>query len=179
MRQALTALVFLGFLAAGCATQTSPMETSAIAILEPRSDSSASGTVRFVESPAGVTVIVNISGTTPGPHGFHVHEKGDCSAPDATTAGPHFDVGGHPHGSPSAPAQHSGDFGNLTADASGQIRTQFVTRQVTVSPSPNSVVGRAVILHASADDLTSQPAGNSGARIACGLANIEVRSTQQ
>jgi superoxide dismutase, Cu-Zn family len=178
MKYAIPALLVLSVLAAACAT-TSATQPAAVAALEPRSGSQASGTVRFVEGSDGVTVIVDITGTTPGEHGFHVHDKGDCSAADATSAGPHYDVGGNPHGGPATPAHHTGDFGNLTADSSGAIRTQFTTRTITVGPGANSVVGKAVILHASADDLTSQPAGNSGARIACGVANLQVNGSNQ
>jgi Cu-Zn family superoxide dismutase len=164
-------VLVLGF-AAACASV--PAGPTAVATLEPRSGSNVNGTVRFSEGADGaVTVAVDLTGATPGVHGFHVHEKGDCSAPDATSAGAHFDVGGHPHGAPDAASRHNGDFGNVTADANGVIRTTFITRGITVSPGETSVVGKAVLLHASPDDLTSQPAGNAGARIACGVANLQ------
>jgi superoxide dismutase, Cu-Zn family len=166
--------MILSLALAGCATQPTPVAT-AVANLEPRSGSNARGTVTFTENSDGtVNVAVSVSGVTPpGVHGFHVHETGDCSAADATSAGGHFDVGGNPHGGPNRPPHHTGDFGNLTADANGVISTRFTSRTIRVSPGPNSVVGKAVILHASRDDLTSQPAGDSGARIACGVANLQ------
>jgi Cu-Zn family superoxide dismutase len=116
-----------------------------------------------------VRVEVDLNGATTGIHGFHIHETGDCSAPDATSAGAHFNPSGAPHGSMST-ATHAGDFGNLTADSSGRINTEFSTRSITVAPGDRSVLGKAVLLHASPDDLTSQPSGNSGARVACGVA---------
>jgi len=155
-----------------CATTDPSSSLSATVTLEPRSGSQARGTVRFVENDAVVTVYVEVTGATPGTHGFHVHQNGDCSAPDATTAGDHFDVGGNPHGAPSASSHHSGDFGNVTANARGEIRTQFTTRSITVAPGDASVVGRAVILHGKPDDLTSQPSGNAGPRVACGVVNL-------
>lgn len=177
MRTSLTLLFALTL--AACATQTTTLQgPTALATLEGRSGSTATGSVSFREASDGsVTVTIDISGVAPGTHGFHVHSTGDCSAADATSAGPHFDVGGNPHGAPGTAPHHTGDFGNLTADANGRIQTQFTTRSVTVAPGANSVVGKAVILHANADDLTSQPAGNAGARIACGVANLQVNGS--
>jgi len=141
--------------------------------LEPRSGSSASGTVSLTQMDDGqVKVAVELSGLTPGRHGFHVHEKGDCSAPDATSAGAHFNPSSAPHGGPSDGSHHSGDFGNVTADASGRARMEFTTRSITVTEGPQSITGRAFLVHADPDDLTSQPAGNSGARILCGVATM-------
>ena len=162
-------LVLIGFsvLAFGCRSMQGPTATAS---LEPRSGSNVSGTVVFTELADGsVRVNVNLTGATPGIHGFHVHENGDCSAPDATSAGAHFNPTGAPHGSMST-GTHAGDFGNLTADSSGRIDTEFTTRSITVAPGERSVAGKAVLLHASPDDLTSQPSGNSGARVACGVA---------
>ncbi len=160
-------LIGVSVLAFGCRSMQGP---SATARLEPRSGSNTSGTIVFTELADGaVRVEVDLSGATPGIHGFHVHEKGDCSAPDATSAGAHFNPSGAPHGSMST-ATHAGDFGNLTASSSGQIDTEFTTRSITVAPGDRSVVGKAILLHASPDDLTSQPSGNSGARVACGVA---------
>lgn len=157
----------------GCATSDSSTPITATATLEPRSDSEARGTVRFEEGNDGsVTVHVDITNAFPGPHGFHVHAKGDCSAPDATSAGDHFDAAGNPHGAPNASSHHSGDFGNLIAGTNGEIKTRFTTRSITVSPGETSVVGRAVILHGKQDDLTTQPSGNAGPRISCGVVNL-------
>jgi superoxide dismutase, Cu-Zn family len=164
----LVLLAAVPVLAAACAMRT-PEVARATATLESRSGSNAAGTVTFTQFDDGsVRVRVDASGVTPGQHGFHVHEKGDCSAADASSAGPHFDPTGAPHG-PHGPSTHAGDFGNLTAGTNGTIGTEFVTRSITLTPGARSVLGRAVVLHADPDDLTSQPAGESGARIACGV----------
>ncbi|HXI13586.1 MAG TPA: superoxide dismutase family protein [Thermoanaerobaculia bacterium] len=153
----------------GCTHTTMSSQPAATINLEPRSGSSASGTVRLTQMDDGqVKVAVDLSGLTPGRHGFHVHEKGDCSAPDASSAGPHFNPGSAPHGA-HGEGSHEGDFGNVTADSNGRARTEFMTRSVTVTEGPASIAGRAFLVHADPDDLTSQPAGNSGKRILCGV----------
>ena len=98
-----------------------------------------------------------------------MHEKGDCSAPDFTSAGGHFNPGGKPHAHQRQAERHAGDLENLRADAEGNATYAFETKLLTVGPGPTSVVGRAVVIHANPDDYTSQPAGNSGPRIAGGL----------
>ena len=146
------------------------------AMIEPRSGSKVSGKVAFWEAPDGsVKVQLRINGAPTGIHGFHVHEVGDCSAPDATSAGPHFNPNGAPHSGPSMMPHHAGDFGNVTAGGNGEIMTEFTTRSITLDEGPESVVGRAVVLHADADDLTSQPAGNAGKRIGCGVVTMAGR----
>ena len=100
--------------------------------------------------------------------GFHVHEKGDCSG-DFSGAGGHFNPGGKPHGPQDSPDHHAGDLPNLESNGEGVANWTFTTDQMTVSPGPNSVVGRAVVIHEKPDDYRTQPAGNSGLRIACGV----------
>ncbi|HVT45997.1 MAG TPA: superoxide dismutase family protein [Thermoanaerobaculia bacterium] len=164
-------------LAACTTTQDAMTGLTATAVIEPRSGSNVSGTVSFVERADGsVTATVLLEGLTPGAHGFHVHEKGDCTAPDASSAGPHFSSGDHPHGPPGV-TSHAGDLGNVTADANGKVSTTIITESLTVSPGSRSVVGRAVVIHADPDDLKSQPAGNAGARIGCGIASLKVGSS--
>ena len=104
-----------------------------------------------------------------GEFGFHVHEKGDCSSADFMSAGGHFNPGGKPHAHYGKPERHAGDLQNLRADSEGNATYVFETNLLTVAPGPNSVVGRAIVIHANPDDYTSQPAGNSGPRIACGV----------
>jgi superoxide dismutase, Cu-Zn family len=117
-----------------------------------------------------VRVVVNATGLSPGSHGFHVHEKGDCSAPDGTSAGGHFNPTAAPHGDPSkGHSHHAGDMPKLMADKSGKAQVSFNMKGVTLADGPTSLVNRAVIVHADADDQTTQPTGNSGARVACGL----------
>ena len=152
---------------ASCAsTATGP---SASATLSPTSGSTASGTVKLQQLGDGsVRVTVDLTGVPPGVHGFHIHDKGDCGD-NGNAAGGHFNPATTAHGAPSADPHHAGDFGNVTADADGRVHTEFTTRSVTVEAGPNSAVGHAVILHANPDDLVTQPTGNAGARIACGI----------
>ena len=136
--------------------------------LNPASGSAVRGVVDFYETAKGVRVVATVSGLTPGLHGFHIHEKGDCSAPDATSAGPHFNPGGMKHGGPGDAMRHAGDFGNITANAAGIAKFEALDHHITFDGA-NSILGRGVIVHASADDLSGQPAGNAGARQACGV----------
>jgi superoxide dismutase, Cu-Zn family len=161
------AVILIG--AAACAT----MRPTAVATLAPTSGNTAAGTVRFTQlSDGAVEVTVNLTGVPPGVHGFHVHDKGDCGD-NGNAAGGHFNPLGTPHSGPDAAAKHAGDFGNVTADASGNVTTRFTTRSVTVEPGATSAVGHAVILHANPDDLTTQPTGNAGGRIACGVVTMQ------
>lgn len=143
---------------------------SATAVLAPTKGNQVSGTVHFKQRGETVLVEVKVTGLKPnGTHGFHVHEKGDCSAADASSAGGHFNPEKTPHGGLSSEKRHAGDFGNLQADANGFAQTSIQVSGVTLGAEANSIIGRAVIVHANPDDLTSQPSGNAGARVACGL----------
>lgn len=104
-----------------------------------------------------------------GEYGLHIHEIGDCSAPDAKSAGGHFNPLSKNHGDRKALERHAGDMGNVTADASGGATATFDIEGVTLDSGTAGIIGKSVVLHANADDLKSQPAGNSGARIACGV----------
>jgi Cu-Zn family superoxide dismutase len=128
------------------------------------------GTVSFEEKDGKVVATAAISGLTPGDHGFHIHEKGDCSAPDGASAGGHFNPSGHKHGSPDMAEHHEGDLGNLTADAGGNASKTITLTDVTIGDgSAKDVVGKGFIIHDKADDFTTQPTGNAGARVACGV----------
>lgn len=145
----------------------------AVATLDGRSGSSAQGVVTFLEWPDGnVEIEVSLSNVPPGVHGFHIHENGDCSAANGSSAGDHFSPHGMPHGAPADGQKHAGDLGNVTANSNGRINTTIWSRVLTVRQGTNSVANRAVVLHADPDDLTSQPSGNAGARIACGVINL-------
>jgi Cu-Zn family superoxide dismutase len=154
--------------------QAQPEEKSsaplkAIAVLHPTAGNKASGTVTFTEVADGVQVDAEITGLTPGNHGFHVHEFGDCSAADATSAGAHFNPTNQPHSAPDAAERHVGDMGNVEADGSGKAKLEYLDHQISLTNDQQLVVGRSVVVHAKADDLKSQPAGDSGARVACGV----------
>ena len=167
------ALIFL--LAAGfSAYSQTPAEKpsaplKAVAVLHPTSGSKVGGTVTFTEEADGVQVHAEITGLTPGNHGFHVHEFGDCSAADASSAGAHFNPTHKPHAGPDTPERHLGDMGNVQADASGKATLKYVDHQISLANDERSVIGRSVVVHEKADDLRSQPSGDSGARIACGV----------
>lgn len=154
-------------IAAACASaRRGPM---AMATISPTSGSTVGGTVHFQEMADGsVEVRVDLTGVPPGTHGFHVHENGQCGN-DGSAAGSHFNPLSMPHGAPSDASHHAGDFGNVTADANREVHTTITTRSIRVSPGTTSVLGRALILHARADDLTSQPSGDAGDPIACGV----------
>jgi Cu-Zn family superoxide dismutase len=141
----------------------------AVAVLHPTTGSKVSGSVTFTEEADGVKVRAEITGLTPGNHGFHVHEFGDCSAADASSAGGHFNPTHKPHAAPDVPERHVGDMGNVQADASGKATLEYVDHQISLTNDERSVIGRSVVVHAKADDLKSQPAGDSGARVACGV----------
>jgi Cu-Zn family superoxide dismutase len=138
--------------------------------LEPRSGITASGTLTLHAVSAGVEIKGDVRGLAPGStHGFHVHEKGDCSAPDASSAGPHFNPTGAPHGKAGAGPHHLGDIPNITADQQGVARVDVVVQGATLDTGEASIRGRALVVHHDPDDYASQPSGNSGARDACGV----------
>jgi len=162
------ALVFL----MGCAHMMKA--PTATATLEAKSGSNAIGTVSFWDLGNGnVKVKVDMTGVPAGTHGFHVHEKGDCSAADGSSAGGHFNPTSMAHGSPSAMPHHAGDFGNVTADDKGEIHTTMTTKSISLGTGPDSVIGKSLVLHADRDDLTTQPSGNAGKRIACGVVEMK------
>jgi Cu-Zn family superoxide dismutase len=138
-----------------------------VANINPTQGSQVRGTVRFVEETGGVRVIAELTGLTPGEHGFHVHEKGDCSAPDASSAGDHFNPTGHAHAGRDSSERHMGDLGNITANASGRAQLNYVDPKLKLS-GEHSIVGRSVIVHAKPDDLKTQPSGDAGDRVGCG-----------
>ncbi|MEP7016299.1 MAG: superoxide dismutase family protein [Verrucomicrobiota bacterium] len=151
-----------------------PAPASAIAMLYSTGDNKVAGTVTFTEEADGVKVHAEITGLTPGKHGFHVHEFGDCSAADLTSAGAHFNPTNSPHAGPDASERHEGDMGNIEADASGKVTLDYLDHHISITSTKDkeSVLGRSVIIHAKADDLKTQPAGDAGARIACGVIGI-------
>jgi Cu-Zn family superoxide dismutase len=151
---------------AGCAS--APPAPSAQALIAPTQGNTASGTVTFVERDGKVLVEADIKDLAPGVHGFHIHDKGDCSAADGSSAGGHFNPTGAQHGSPISGPHHAGDMPMLLASDSGHAKLRVELDSLALS-GPNTIVGRAVIVHAQADDFQTQPTGNSGARVACGV----------
>ena len=156
----------------GAAVEAS--ETRATAMLEPTEGNNVSGEVTFIQQQEDVRVQGTVSGLSEGQHGFHVHETGDCSAPDASSAGGHYAPNNNPHGAPTDPASehHTGDMGNIMADASGTARIDTSFQFLSLN-GQESIVGKAVIVHQGADDLTSQPSGDAGSRLACGVIEMQ------
>ncbi len=167
MKQAI-ALVASAALAAACSSMQAsvPVATADVA---PTQGNTARGTVTFTQVGDRVKVVANLTGLSPGPHGFHVHEKGDCSAPDGMSAGGHFNPTAKPHGHYESAERHVGDMPALVADASGTASLIVLLDEMKVGSGPTDIVGRSVVVHQGPDDYKTQPTGNSGARVACGV----------
>jgi len=138
------------------------------------------GTVTFTQSEGKVLIVTDLTGLQPNStHGIHIHERGDLTSADLSSAGGHFDPGNtHHHGDPANPGSgiHAGDLGNIKADANGNAHSEMTVDNLTISGTTNPIVGKSVIIHAKNDNLTGQPSGDSGGRIAGGV--IE-RTSQQ
>jgi Cu-Zn family superoxide dismutase len=143
--------------------------TSAQAELKPTQGQTARGTVTFTQQGDQVMVTAKLSGLTPGGHGFHIHEKGDCSAPDGTSAGAHFNPSAKKHGHPMQGEHHAGDLPMVEADANGNASLTATLSGISLGKGDDSILGRGVIVHAAPDDFKTQPTGNSGGRVACGV----------
>jgi Cu-Zn family superoxide dismutase len=142
---------------------------SATAKLQPTSGNTTAGTVSFVQSSGEVTVTAKVSGLKPGQeHGFHIHEKGDCSSGDGMSAGGHFNPTGKPHG-PQGADHHAGDLPSLKADAKGNAEASFKIHGLTIGSGATDIIGKGLIVHAQPDDYKTQPTGNAGARLACAV----------
>lgn len=171
MRKSL--LLFLpAALAAGCQL-FGPPPSRAIAELRATRGHAAAGLVQFEQIAGQVYLHAVVTGLEPGgEHGFHVHEVGDCRAPDASSAKGHFNPYGKPHAHYSTPERHAGDLPSLKADASGRAVLEKRLDVISVAAGPASIVGRAVIVHAQPDDYRTQPSGDAGARIACAVIRL-------
>ena len=150
-----------------------PPPAGASVQLTPTQGTSASGTLTLAAEGESVRVTGTLQGLSPNSEfGFHIHEKGDCSAPDASSAGAHFNPGNSQHGNPQGEIHHAGDMLNAKSDAQGMAMVDAVASNVSLTGGqPNDVHGKAIVLHEKADDYATQPSGNSGARIACGVIN--------
>jgi len=185
---AAAALLGAAFLVAGCHSQNDqsttaspgpaePAVSSAVAKVKPSGISATqpsfgqvTGTVIFMQHDNDTLLVtVNLTGFPPNSeHGFHVHDKGDLSAADLSSAGGHFNPTHEHHGGPFTPHHHAGDLGNLHADDQGNVKIQFTVSGLHLT-GPTGILGHSVIIHAKADDLASDPAGNSGPRVAGGV----------
>ena len=141
----------------------------AIAVLHSTQGNKAQGTVRFTQEGNSVKIVAHVEGLTPGQkHAIHIHEFGDCSTSDGSSAGSHYNPEKHEHGLPDKDKRHAGDLGNLQADAGGKAHLELTASNITIAGNKNPILGRSVIVHAKPDD-GSQPVGNAGGRIACGV----------
>jgi len=157
-------------LLAACQSTIPQEPLRATAALQPTKGSKAFGEATFEEVDGRVRVIVFTQGLAPDrEHGLHIHEAGDCSSGDGMSAGGHFNPHGKPHGPPSTAERHAGDLPALKAGKDGRAKLDVTVDTITVRPGPASIVGRGLIIHADPDDYKTQPTGNSGARIACGV----------
>ncbi len=157
--------------AAAAHSQKPSKVTTAVAVVHALGDNKVKGKVTFTKKDDGVEIVAELTGLTPGEHGFHVHEFGDCSMADGKCAGGHFNPTGAPHGGPDDAKRHVGDLGNITADDSGKAIYKRVDKLIALH-GPNSIIGRSVIIHAKADDMKTQPTGDAGDRIGCGTIGI-------
>lgn len=147
----------------------------AAAQIAPTEGNTVTGAISVSAVDNGVRLTGVIQGLKPDSEfGFHIHEKGDCSAPDGSSAGGHFNPANVAHGNPEGDTHHAGDMLNIKSDAQGVAQVDTVAVGATLhSGAPTDVLGKAVVVHAGPDDYTSQPAGNSGARVACGVITVQ------
>jgi Cu-Zn family superoxide dismutase len=144
-----------------------------IAVLRPINGNTVQGTIAFHQDGDAVLVMGELTGLQPNAVlGFHIHEYGDCSAPDGSSAGGHYTPDGKRHGAPTAAEHHLGDLGNVRADASGRATVNLRMQDARLVGSDAMLLGRALVVHEGPDDLHSQPSGNSGARIGCGVIGV-------
>lgn len=180
-RMILLTILCLGWFSTSCGNKQvttigeslskSPPST-AFAKMESKSDSKVQGTILLTQdSETQVTLQIDLRGFAPNTtHAFHVHANGDCSDAGAASAGPHFNPAGTRHGGPDHENRHAGDMGNLDADEKGEVHTQKTNTLVTLQENvPNSAIGKSIIIHEAVDDFQTQPTGNAGARVACGV----------
>jgi Cu-Zn family superoxide dismutase len=157
------------------AVATPAQQHDGVANLASASGSLVSGRLQVMSmGPDAVHIAGDVGGLEPGSsHGFHIHEKGDCSAADASSAGGHFNPGGAPHGRMDDGPHHAGDIDNIVADAQGVAHVNMHVPGLTLGTgAANDVAGRAIIVHADPDDYASQPSGNAGKRLACGVITL-------
>jgi Cu-Zn family superoxide dismutase len=167
IKSSLTVLATL--LTVACASTTTGGRT-ANATLNPTTGNSVSGSVVFTQQGDAVQVAGEVRGLKPnGVHGFHIHEKGDCSSGDGMGTGGHFNPTGTAHGAHNHGTHHAGDLVSLTADASGVARFSYLSSTIAVGTGAADIIGRGLIVHRDADDFATQPTGNSGPRVACAV----------
>ena len=173
MKAAFT-LASCALLLAACAATSEQQAASAVAKLSAKGGSQARGEIKFTQAGSRVRIVGEVTGLAPGAKGLHIHEKGDCSAADATSAGAHFDPRepknwSTRHGGPHTAERHAGDLGNIVFDQNGKAVVNLMVGGIAVDRGPIGIIGRAVVVHFEADDLKTDPTGDAGARAACGV----------
>jgi Cu-Zn family superoxide dismutase len=161
-------------LLAACAAAPEEPGPSAVAKLGPKSNSRVQGEIKFTQVGSRVRIEGVVAGLAPGEKGLHIHEKGDCSAADATSAGGHFNPRSprnwsSRHGGPYSAERHAGDLGNIVFDQHGKAVVDMMVSGIAVDRGPTGILGRAAVVHFGADDLTTDPTGDAGPRAACGV----------
>lgn len=142
------------------------------ATIVPTEGHSAEGSVLFQRIGSGISVVAQVEGLTPNQnHGFHIHQYGDCTAPDGSSAGGHFNPTGERHAGPDSAERHLGDLGNLTANQEGVAHLEFIDERLSMDGAHN-ILGRGIVIHAEEDDFESQPTGDAGGRIGCGVIGV-------
>ena len=145
-------------------------QLQAVAEIGPANDSAVQGRATFAAAEDSVTLLIEVEGAQPGLHAVHIHELGDCSAADATSAGGHWNPMQAAHGRWDHDPHHLGDIGNLMVADDGSGTLQMTSRLWSIGTGElNDVVGKAIIMHVSSDDFSTQPTGGAGSRIACGV----------
>lgn len=144
----------------------------AVAVLVPTRGNDVRGVVRFEQTEEGVKITADISGLDPNSeHGFHIHQYGDLTSTDGSSAGGHYSPRHHPHALPDNEPRHAGDLGNIEADGQGRAHVELVAENITLDGMKNPVLGRGVVVHAEPDD-GGQPSGNAGSRVAVGVIGV-------
>lgn len=159
--------------AAPAATEqaTAAPASEAVAQIGPTQGNTVNGSLALSQSAEGVHITGSVQGLKPdADFGFHVHEKGDCSAPDGSSAGGHFNPTQAQHGNPASGAHHAGDMVNIHSNGEGTAQVDATAAGTTLhGDAGTDIMGKAIVVHESADDYTTQPSGNSGKRVACGV----------
>ncbi|MFO7890347.1 MAG: superoxide dismutase family protein [bacterium] len=158
----------------GCQTQDQNRGSEikkAVAVLHSISESQAKGVVTFTRVPSGVKIVADVEGLSPGNHGVYIYEYGDCNALNTKSAGGYFDPGKMPRGRPESKKLHTRDLKKIVANAKGKAHFEYTDGMLRFR-GPHSIIGRAVVIHAGENDLTYQPTGNAGPRVACGVIGI-------
>lgn len=178
MRILTTMAIIAGLLGAGAFARADHHEhehdhklmlpTQGVAVILPTKGNKVKGVLKLQQKGDTLHITGRIRGLTPGKHGFHIHEYGDLTAADGTSAGGHFNPTGAPHAGPDADKRHAGDLGNIEADEKGVAMVKVMVKE----PQLHFIVGRSFVVHAGADDLKSQPSGDAGPRVGVGVIGI-------